>query len=140
MEEQIKTIEETYQKTFPTEPESAIQVNVLKAIPWNGAHGIKTSSTISTEEYVSRCPWSGFPDFAVLDLSYEPHRAILEMKSFKVYLTSFANVGITMERACQRICFDLGELLFPRRLEVTMQFKPRGGHSNLVICEWTRPR
>lgn len=133
---QDQSIESTYKREFEALPESAINTAVLKTAPFSSANRIELSSVLVTEEYVSLCPWSGLPDHATLRVFYHPSDKLLEMKSYKYFITSFHNVGITMERACQRICQDLGVLLNPKSLFVEMSFNARGGFKNFVRAEW----
>lgn len=130
------TIESTYKREFETLPESAINTAVLKSVLFSPQDRIELSSTLITEEFASLCPLSGLPDFAKLTISYYPKDRIAEMKSLKLYIASYHRVGIFMEKACQRIALDLGNLLNPESLSVEMRFNARGGWVNNVQAEW----
>ena len=45
-------------------------------------------------EFTAICPFSNFPDFAVIKLSYIPNERCIELKSLKMYINSFRNVKI----------------------------------------------
>jgi 7-cyano-7-deazaguanine reductase len=48
-------------------------------------------------EFTAICPFSDFPDFAVIRLSYIPNQRCIELKSLKMYINSFRNVKIFHE-------------------------------------------
>ncbi|MBA3946433.1 MAG: NADPH-dependent 7-cyano-7-deazaguanine reductase QueF [Herpetosiphonaceae bacterium] len=103
----------------------AVATDILVTIPYT--HARRTEIVIDTDEFSAVCPWSGLPDFATLTLRYLPSDRYLELKSFKYYLTSFRNVGIFQEDANNRIIDDLVRCLDPLWLEVTLDYKIRGG-------------
>jgi hypothetical protein len=45
-------------------------------------------------EFTSVCPRTGQPDFGKLTITYVPAEKCLELKSLKLYLQQFRNVGI----------------------------------------------
>lgn len=85
-------------------------------------------------EFTCMCPRTGQPDFATIRIRYVPDRACVELKSLKVYLWSFRNVGAFHEKVTNDICSDLVALLQPRRLTVVGEFRVRGGISTTVTC------
>jgi 7-cyano-7-deazaguanine reductase len=80
-----------------------------------------------TYEFSAVCPHSGMPDIGYLCVEYIPDKVILELKSFKLYLFSFRNVGIFQEHAIQKIFSDLEKLLKPKYLKVVLKYNIRGG-------------
>jgi 7-cyano-7-deazaguanine reductase len=45
-------------------------------------------------EFTSVCPKTGLPDFGRLTLRYTPDKLCLELKSLKMYLLAYRNLGI----------------------------------------------
>ncbi len=98
--------------------------------------GRRTGVDIRTDEFTSVCPWSGLPDFAELHVRYVPRLSLVEMKSLKLYLLQFRNVGILQEHAVNRILEDLVALLAPLEMEVEAHFRSRGGLSTRVVAKY----
>lgn len=130
-----REIEDTYKQVFPAFTEDTIHARDLLPVPWT-RRVVDLESVLVTEEFNSLCPWSGLPDFAKLTITYTPRNKVVELKSLKLYLTSFRNVGITQERAVQRISEDLVSLLDPLKLDVQAVFTVRGGIGHTVSATW----
>ena len=81
---------------------------------------------ISYPEVTCLCPRSGYPDFAVITVTYVPGRKIVELKSLKLYLNSFRNAYISHEEITNAVFNELEKKLKPRFLEVVGDFNPRG--------------
>jgi len=113
-------------KRFDTQPEDAIDVAVLEAIPFDYP-GSATEVVYETPEFTAVCPWTGLPDFANLVIKYVPDKTLVELKSLKYYLTSYRNVGILQEHAVNRILNDLVELLKPVSMTIEAEYNERGG-------------
>ena len=95
------------------------------------------------EEFTSLCPKTGHPDFGVVTIRYTPRAAsaggvCVELKSLKLYLWSFRNVGAFHEKVTNDIASDLHRLLRPRRLEVVGDFQVRGGITTKVTVRLER--
>jgi 7-cyano-7-deazaguanine reductase len=87
---------------------------------------------IESPEFTCRCPRTGQPDFARVTVRYVPASSCVELKSFKEYLQAFREAGIFHENVANRVHDDLAACLAPRRLEVVVQFLPRGGITTTV--------
>lgn len=87
---------------------------------------------IVTDEWNCVCPFSGLPDFGTLRIRYVPAGVCLELKSLKYYLTTFRTVGVYQEHAANRILDDLVAASRPRRMEVTLDYRLRGGLHTVV--------
>lgn len=83
-------------------------------------------------EFTCRCPKTGQPDFAELRVVYVPGEGCVELKSLKLYLQAFREVGIFHENVVNRLHDDLLAALRPRRLSVEGRFAPRGGIVTVV--------
>lgn len=90
-------------------------------------------------EFTCLCPKTGQPDFATIDIVYVPDRLCVELKSFKLYLWSYRDVGAFHEKVTNTICDDLVAQLQPRFLEIRARFNVRGGITTTVVCRHGRP-
>jgi len=88
--------------------------------------------TIENPEYNAICPTTGLPDFGTVTIEYEPVKHVLELKSYKGYITAYRNVGIFYENAVNRILRDVVKAAKPKWCRVTMRFHARGGISSVV--------
>ncbi|HZZ71884.1 MAG TPA: preQ(1) synthase [Pirellulales bacterium] len=89
-------------------------------------------------EFTSVCPKTGQPDFGTLTFTYTPEKKCVELKSLKIYLQQFRQVGIFYEMATNRILDDLVAVLEPRRMKLVAAFTPRGGISTTVTASFSR--
>jgi len=90
-------------------------------------NGVVGSLHIETDEFTSRCPKTGAPDFATIVLDYIPNELCVESKSYKIYLMGYRDHGSFHESCVNQIANDLINLLKPKWLKVTGEFTPRGG-------------
>ncbi len=103
-----------------------VELPELAALP-NQHAGKDYWIDIVEPEFTCVCPKTGLPDFARLRIRYLPGELCVELKSLKLYLQAFRNVGIFHENVANRIQQDLEELMKPRKLLVDLLFNPRGG-------------
>lgn len=96
--------------------------------------------TITDPEYNAICPKTGQPDFGTVTIAYEPDRKVLELKSFKLYMTSFRDIGIFYENAVNVILRDLVKACDPVWMTVTGEFNARGGIRSKVEARHVRSR
>lgn len=101
--------------------------------------GREAEVDIVTDEWNCVCPFSGLPDFGTLRIRYVPAGVCLELKSLKYYLTTFRTVGVYQEHAANRILDDLVAVSRPRRMEVTLDYRLRGGLHTVVTVEYPEP-
>jgi len=91
-------------------------------------------------EFTSVCPKTGLPDFGTIVLRYVPDKRCLELKSYKMYMNAYRNLGIFQENVVNRVLRDVVKAAKPVRATVTGDFTPRGGLSTIVTAEWSRAR
>ena len=91
-------------------------------------------------EFTCLCPRTGQPDFATLTLDYVPDRRCIELKSLKLYIWSYRNVGAFHEAVTNRMLDDLVHAARPRFMRLTARFYVRGGIFTTVVAEHIRPR
>lgn len=87
-------------------------------------------------EFTCICPKTGQPDFATIHISYRPRKWCLELKSLKLYMNWFRDIGIFHEHAVNRILDDLVNACKPRRMQITGEFNVRGGIKTTVHAEY----
>ncbi len=88
--------------------------------------------TIAIPEYTAICPKTQLPDFGTITIHYMPDRHCLELKSLKMYIHAYRNVGIFYENAVNRILRDVVAAARPVKARVTGEFTARGGLSSKI--------
>ena len=68
-----------------------------------------------------------------------PDQRCLELKSLKLYIVAYRNVGIFYENAVNRILEDCVAACRPKRMTITGRFSSRGGISSVVSGAIPRP-
>lgn len=94
---------------------------------------------IAIPEFTCLCPKTGQPDFAHLDLSYVPDALCVELKSLKLYIWSFRDVGAFHEAVTNAILDDIVAACGPRYARLSARFNVRGGTYPTVIVEYRKP-
>ena len=96
------------------------------------------SYTIDTvcPEFTSMCPKTGQPDFGTITISYIPDQKCFELKSLKLYLQEFRNLGAFYERVTNMILDDLVAVTEPKWMKVEAAFTPRGGIRSTVVVQY----
>jgi 7-cyano-7-deazaguanine reductase len=89
-------------------------------------------------EFTSVCPKTGLPDFGKLTLRYVPEERALELKSLKMYMLAYRNLGIFYENAVNRFLRDVVKACNPVRATLTGEFTPRGGIMSKITAGWSR--
>ena len=87
---------------------------------------------ISIPEFNTICPKTSLPDFGIIYITYTPNKLIVELKSLKLYIVKFRNIGIFHEHVTNKIRDDFKEACNPKTLSVTGDFNPRGGIKTVV--------
>ena len=91
-------------------------------------------------EFTSICPKTGLPDFGTLTIRYTPGKRCLELKSLKLYLLAYRNLGIFYENVVNRVLRDVVAAARPKRCLVRGEFSNRGGLKANVEAGWPRTR
>ena len=84
---------------------------------------------IELPEFTCKCPFSGYPDFAKLNVSYQPNMKVYELKSLKLYINNFRDIKISHEEVVNRIMDDLLNTANPHWIHLNADFNPRGNVS-----------
>ena len=98
----------------------------------NPREGRAYEVSIELPEFTCLCPFSGYPDFAVLRLLYQPGPRVVELKAIKLYVNSFRNRTISHEEVANRILDDLVEACDPVWMQLEADFYPRGNVLTVV--------
>ena len=92
----------------------------------------KYTVSISIPEFNCVCPKTGLPDFGCIYIDYTPKKHIVELKSLKLYIVKYRNVGIFHEEVTNKILEDFKKASKPREISVRGDFRPRGGIKTVV--------
>lgn len=89
-------------------------------------------------EFTSVCPVTGQPDFGTITFVYTPAELCVELKSLKLYLQRYRNVGVFYEHVVNRLLDDFVGACQPVRCRVVGTFRPRGGVTTTVTASYER--
>jgi 7-cyano-7-deazaguanine reductase len=87
---------------------------------------------IELPEFTCKCPFSGYPDFAVLRLIYQPGVSVLELKALKLYVNAWRDRSISHEEVANRILDDLVAAAAPVWMQLEADFNPRGNVHTVI--------
>jgi 7-cyano-7-deazaguanine reductase len=91
-------------------------------------------------EFTAICPFSDFPDFAVIRIEYVPHERCIELKSLKLYINSFREIKIFHEHVVNVILEDFVRACAPLRVEIEGDFHIRGNIKTVVRASYDKSR
>jgi len=92
--------------------------------------------TISIPEFTSVCPRTGLPDFGAITIRYVPDQWCVELKSLKMYILAYRNLGIFYENAVNRILRDFIKASKPVKAWITGEFNVRGGMKSVIEASY----
>lgn len=95
---------------------------------------------ITLPEFTSVCPKTGLPDHGTITLQYVPDKRCLELKSLKMYMLAYRNLGIFQENVVNRFLEDVVKACQPVRATVVGEFTPRGGVYSKIAASWSKRR
>lgn len=95
---------------------------------------------IEIPEFTSICPKTGLPDFGSIVINYVPRSLCLELKSLKMYILAYRDLGIFYENAVNRILKDIVSACRPVSAIVRGEFNPRGGLISTVEARYPHPK
>lgn len=88
-------------------------------------------------EFTCVCPKTGMPDFATLHIRYSPAKRCIELKSLKMYMNFFRDVGIFHEHVTNKILEDLVAACKPKWMKIEGEFNIRGGIRTTIRTEYS---
>ena len=119
----------------PSEPllygERAIAEGELITFP-NPRPGRDYTVSITLPEFTCKCPFSGYPDFATIYISYVPDQKVVELKAIKLYINSFRDRNISHEESINLILDDFVAACDPRSVDIKGDFLPRGNVHTVI--------
>jgi 7-cyano-7-deazaguanine reductase len=89
-------------------------------------------------EFTAICPFSEFPDFAIIRLKYVPNTRCIELKSLKLYINSFREVKVFHEHVINIILEDFVKACDPIKVEIEGDFHVRGNIKTVVRASYDR--
>lgn len=115
----------------PKYGERAIQGGELITFP-NPRVGRRYDIHITLPEFTCKCPFSGYPDFATIHLTYIPDQRVVELKALKLYINSYRDLYISHEESVNQILDDLVAACDPLEATVKGDFLPRGNVHTVI--------
>jgi 7-cyano-7-deazaguanine reductase len=91
-------------------------------------------------EFTAICPFSDFPDFAVIRLKYVPNQLCIELKSLKLYINSFREIKVFHEHVINIILEDFVAACDPLKAEIEGDFHVRGNIKTVVRASYDSKR
>jgi 7-cyano-7-deazaguanine reductase len=100
--------------------------------------GRKIKIDFEIPEFTAICPFSDFPDFAIIRLEYVPNERCVELKSLKLYINSFRNVKIFHEHVINVILEDFVSACDPLKVKIEGDFHVRGNIKTVVRARYRK--
>jgi 7-cyano-7-deazaguanine reductase len=91
-------------------------------------------------EFTAICPFSEFPDFAIIRLRYVPNERCIELKSLKLYINSFREIKVFHEHVINIILEDFVKACDPMKVEIEGDFHVRGNIKTVVRASYSAER
>ncbi|MEL4894283.1 preQ(1) synthase [Crocosphaera sp. Alani8] len=87
---------------------------------------------VTLPEFTCKCPFSGYPDFATLYLTYVPDEKVVELKAIKLYINSYRDRYISHEESVNQILDDFVAACDPLEATLKGDFNPRGNVHTVI--------
>jgi 7-cyano-7-deazaguanine reductase len=100
--------------------------------------GRRYNIEITLPEFTCKCPFSGYPDFATINVSYIPDGKVVELKALKLYINSYRDRYISHEESANQILDDFVAACDPLEATVKADFTPRGNVHTVVEVKHTK--
>lgn len=94
--------------------------------------GRRYDVNITLPEFTCKCPFSGYPDFATIHITYVPDERVVELKALKLYINSYRDRYISHEESANQILDDLVAACDPLEITVKADFAPRGNVHTVI--------
>jgi 7-cyano-7-deazaguanine reductase len=117
--------------------EVEIETVSLTTVP-NPRPGREYEIHITLPEYTCKCPFSGYPDFATIYLTYIPNELLVELKAIKLYINSYRERYISHEGAINQILDDFVAAADPLYVHIKGDYNPRGNVHTVVEVKYNR--
>ena len=83
-------------------------------------------------EFTCKCPFSGYPDFATIKITYSPDQKVVELKAIKLYINQYRDQYISHEESVNKILDDFVDACDPLEANIIGDFNPRGNVHTVV--------
>ncbi|MDJ0620118.1 MAG: preQ(1) synthase [Calothrix sp. MO_192.B10] len=94
--------------------------------------GRRYNIDITLPEFTCKCPFSGYPDFATIYITYIPDEKVVELKALKLYINNYRDKYISHEESANQILDDFVAACDPLEATVKANFSPRGNVHTVV--------
>ena len=111
--------------------EREIEAGKLITFP-NPRIGRHYTINVTLPEFTCKCPFSGYPDFATLYLTYVPNEKVVELKAIKLYINSYRDRYISHEESVNQILDDFVAACDPLEATFKGDFNPRGNVHTVI--------
>ncbi|MBF2028933.1 MAG: NADPH-dependent 7-cyano-7-deazaguanine reductase QueF [Oscillatoriales cyanobacterium C42_A2020_001] len=91
---------------------------------------------ITLPEFTCKCPFSGYPDFATIYITYVPDQSVVELKAIKLYINSYRDRYISHEESVNQILDDFVAACNPLHAKIKGDFSPRGNVHTVIEVEY----
>ena len=111
--------------------ERAIAEGELITFP-NPRVGRRYKVDVTLPEFTCKCPFSGYPDFATIQITYYPDEKVVELKALKLYINSYRDRYISHEEVINQILDDFIAACDPLEANIVGDFSPRGNVHTVI--------
>lgn len=94
--------------------------------------GRRYTINITLPEFTCKCPFSGYPDFATIYVTYSPNERVVELKALKLYINSYRDRYISHEESVNQILDDFVDVCDPLEVTIKGDFTPRGNVHTVI--------
>ncbi|MEM9925361.1 MAG: preQ(1) synthase [Cyanobacteria bacterium P01_D01_bin.50] len=94
--------------------------------------GRRYDINITLPEFTCKCPFSGYPDFATIYVTYVPDEKVVELKALKLYINSYREKYISHEESANLILDDIVAACDPLEITLKADFTPRGNVHTVI--------
>jgi 7-cyano-7-deazaguanine reductase len=118
-------------------PREEMNLYALDTFPYEFV-GREIRINFEIPEFTAICPFSDFPDFAIIRIEYVPNQRCIELKSLKLYINSFRQIKIFHEHVINIILEDFVRACDPLRVEIEGDFHIRGNIKTIVRASYQK--
>ena len=118
-------------------PRAEMNLFPLETFPYEFP-GNEIKINFEIPEFTAICPFSDFPDFAVIRIEYVPKETCVELKILKLYINSFRNIKIFHEHVINIILEDFVAACDPLRVDIEGDFHVRGNIKTIIRAAYVK--
>ncbi len=104
----------------------------------NPRPGRRYEVSITLPEFTCKCPFSGYPDFATIYMTYVPNQKVIELKAIKLYINNYRDRYISHEESANQILDDFVAACDPLEMTIKADYQPRGNVHTVVTVSHKR--